>query len=445
MIKCIGVVLAASTLFAQPSVEGDWQGTLQAESAKLRLALHVTQAGGVYSSTLDSLDQGAMGIRAAKTTVSGNALHVEFPAMHASYDAALSADGNSLSGKFVQGAALPLDLHRASQSTEVKRPQMPQPPFPYRSEDVTYTSHGTTLSGTLTIPAGPGPFPAALLITGSGTHDRDETLFGHKPFLVVADSLTRRGIAVLRMDDRRDKSRSTFDILADDALAGVAFLAARKDINAKKIGLIGHSEGACVGPLAATRSDRVAFVVMLAGIGVTGEEALLKQGELLVRSQGMGDAAVKSQRQVQQTLFDIVKEEKDSQAATQKLLAALRKLAPGAPEDGLKAEVAKANSQEIRSILGYDGGPVLRAVKVPVLALDGSRDLQVSAEQNLPAIAAALKAAGNRDFTTTELPGLNHLFQKCKTCLLSEYGELEETFSPDALKLMGDWIVEHTR
>src|SRR5579872_1206063 len=283
MMKFAGMVLAVSIAWAQPSFEGIWQGTLDVGAVKLRMALHVTKVdGGQYSITLDSLDQGAMGIPANQTKVDGSSLRCEISSLHATYDGTLSADGNSIKGRFVQGTAIPLDLRRVDKIEGPPRPQMPKPPFPYASEEVSYQnkSAGLTLQGTLTIPKGSGPFPAAILITGSGTHDRDETLFGHKPFWVIADYLSRRGIAVLRTDDRPTKSSSTFDDLAGDVLAGVDFLASRKEIDPKKIGLIGHSEGACVGPLVASRSDRAAFVVMLAGIGVDGEEALLKQGEL---------------------------------------------------------------------------------------------------------------------------------------------------------------------
>jgi dienelactone hydrolase len=448
MVKSIGALLAVSAVWAQPSFEGTWQGSLDVGAAKLRLALHVSRdASGGYNSTLDSLDQAAMGIPVNKTTANGNTLHFEIARLQASFDGTVNAAGNTIDGKFTQGVPVPLVLRRVDKVEALVRPQMPKPPFPYSAEDVSYQNKtaSLTLRGTLTIPQGTGPFPAAVLITGSGTHDRDETLLGHKPFLVIADYLTRNGIAVLRSDDRATKAQSNFDDLAGDALAAIDYLTTRKEIDPKKIGFVGHSEGACVGPLAASRSDRVAFVVMLAGIGVDGEQALLKQGELAVRSMGLGDAAVKQQRQTQETLFAIVKEEKNPAAAEEKLRAAIRKIAPQMPDGAITPEIKRANTPEIRSILAYDAGPVLRKLKMPVLALNGSRDIQISAEQNLPAIAAALKEGGDRDFTTTELPGLNHLFQTCKKCTFAEYGELEETFSPDALKIMGNWIAKRMR
>jgi len=447
LFLCAAAVPAA--LLAQPALEGNWQGTLDAGVAKLRLAIHVarTPQGG-YATTLDSPDQGAMGLPVANTTVTGRTLHLDLPRLGATFDGTLTADGSAIEGRFTQGAPFPMTFRRIANSEAAPaRPQTPKPPFPYHSEDVSYAnkSAGITLNATLTLPPGAGPFPAAVLVSGSGAHDRDETIFGHKPFLVIADFLTRRGIAVLRADDRPNKAQSNFTGLTGDVLAAVDYLRARKEIDPGKIGVIGHSEGGAIGPLAASQSPDIAFVIMLAGIGVPGEQLLYKQGELVVRSQGGGDAAVAAERRAQEALFTVVRQQKDPAAAAADLKAALRKAAPGLPESAVDAQAAAANSPELRSILGYDPGPVLRSLKAPVLALNGSRDIQVSAEQNLPAIAAALKAGGNPDFTTTELAGLNHLFQTCKTCTAAEYASLEETFSPEALKIIGDWIAAHAR
>jgi pimeloyl-ACP methyl ester carboxylesterase len=309
-----------------------------------------------------------------------------------------------------------------------------------------YENQDIKLAGTLTRPRGAGPFPAAIMITGSGPQDRDETLMSHKPFLVIADYLTRRGIAVLRVDDRGmgkstgNSMRTSLDEMAGDVLAGVNFLKSRKEIDPKKIGVVGHSEGGVVGPLAASRSSDVAFVVMLAGTGVTGEEVLRIQGELVVRSSGGNDAAVKQTRSTQERTFAVLRkfrDEKDEKVVSDALKAAL----PEVPQSAF----ASVTAAEMRSFLFLDPSEALRKVKVPVLALNGSRDVQVSPQQNLPAIVAALAAGGNTDFTVTELPGLNHLFQKCVTCAPSEYGNLEETFSPVALEIVGDWVLKHTR
>ncbi|MDP8982639.1 MAG: alpha/beta fold hydrolase [Acidobacteriota bacterium] len=307
-------------LWAQPAIEGTWQGTLQAGGVPLRLGLHISRgASGLLSSTLDSIDQGAMGLPVKETTFSSRNLHLEMPNLKATYEGTLSDDGTEIAGTFTQGMPLPLTFRRVDKVEILKRPQNPKPPFPYDAVDVTYeTKAGIRLAGTLTSPRGEGPFPAAILITGSGPQDRDETLFQHKPFWVIADYLTRRGIAVLRVDDRGvgkstgQSTQATIDDMADDVLAGVDFLKSRKQIDARHIGVIGHSEGGIVGPAAAARSADIAFVVMLAGTGVDGEHILYLQAELANRAAGAGDDVIASNRKLQQMIFDAMRSEKDS-------------------------------------------------------------------------------------------------------------------------------------
>jgi pimeloyl-ACP methyl ester carboxylesterase len=440
--------LAGAGLCAQSGVEGTWQGTLDVGAIKMRLGLHVSKnAEGQLTSKLDSIDQSAMGIPVNVTTFADNALHLEMPNLHATYDGRLSADGSQISGTFVQGAALPLVFKRAEKVETLNRPQNPKPPYPYDAQEVSYeTSGGIKLAGTLTLPRGPGPFPAAIMITGSGPQDRDEALMGHKPFLVIADYLTRRGIAVLRLDDRGvggstgNSTRETLDDMAGDVLSGVGFLKGRKEIDARHIGVIGHSEGGIVGPAAAVRSPDIAFVIMLAGTGVVGTEVLKLQGEAVIRASGGSDQKVAEEHAIQEMIFRILRSEKDDHAAVEKMM-----VEEGGSDRAMRAQFTAVTSPEMRSFLFYDPAEALHKLKVPVLALNGSRDVQVPPQQNLPAIAAALAAAGNTDFTVSELPGLNHLFQKCNKCSVQEYGELEETFSPVALEIMGDWLVRHTR
>ncbi|MBZ5612090.1 MAG: alpha/beta fold hydrolase [Acidobacteriia bacterium] len=459
------VLLAAAVLaWAQPAgVEGTWQGTLDTGTAKLRLGLHVTKNAGGYTSRLDSIDQGVMGVPVASTTFSGNTLHFELPASGVKFEGTLSADGQEIAGTFTQGAPLPLSFKRVEKVDTVSRPQNPKPPFPYESLDVSYENKtgGVKLAGTLTVPRGGGPFPAAIMITGSGPQDRDETIVEHKPFLVIADYLARRGIAVLRVDDRGvgrstgNSYRATIGDMAGDVLAGVEFLKARKEIDGRHIGVIGHSEGGLIAPLAASRSDDVAFVVMLAGPGVTLEQVLYKQGELIRRAAGADDEAVALGRSVQEMMIGVLKSEPDEKAATEKIHAGWAKIKAGASEAErqqldaadvtLNAQIRAFNAPEVRSMLSYDPAEALRKLKVPVLALNGSRDLQVPPQQNLPPIVAALSEGGDPDFAAVELPGLNHLFQKCNQCTVAEYASIQETFSPAALEVLGDWVVRHTR
>lgn len=397
------VVLVAAVAFAQaPSgVDGNWQGTLAAGALNLRLGLHITKTStGEYKSTLDSIDQGQMGLAVTLTTFSGKVLHVELPNAHIEYDGTLSPDGKEIAGAFTQGAKIPLTFKRVDQVESLNRPQNPRPPFPYDSIDVTYESDttyqskagGITLAGTLTVPRSGGPFPVAIMITGSGPQDRDETLMGHKPFLVIADYLARRGVAVLRLDDRGvgkstgNSTRATIDDMCGDVLAGINFLRSRKEIDAKHIGVIGHSEGGLVGPLVASRSPEVAFVVMLAGPGVPLDQLLYKQGELVRRSVGAGDEGVAQGRAIQEMLIGILKSEPDEKLAAEKVQAAWTKLKAGRPEAERKqleaadttfrAQTATFNGPEYRSTLKADPAATLRNVKAPVLAMNGARDLR---------------------------------------------------------------------
>ena len=337
---------------------------------------------------------------------------------------------------------------------------MPKKPYPYREVEVSYPnkSAGISLAGTLTLPPGPGPFPAVVLITGSGAQDRDESLMGHKPFLVLADYLTRRGVAVLRSDDRGvggstgDHTKATSADFATDAEAAVAFLKAQKGINPAKIGLMGHSEGGLIAPIVAAKDPKgVAFLVLLAGPGVPGDEILALQSVLMMKAAGMDAKTVDESSAVAKKMYAAIRTEKD-EAAAQKALEAIAKasLATLSPDDlkklgpdpmaAVQAQFKTLQSPWFRYFLTYDPRPTLAKVKCPVLAINGEKDLQVAPGQNLLEIAKALKTAGNRDVTTRELPGLNHLFQSSKTGSIAEYATIEETFNPEALKLIGDWI-----
>ena len=337
-------------------------------------------------------------------------------------------------------------------SSTTSRPQDPKAPFPYRQEEVTYPSKepGIKLAGTLTFPASGGPFPAALLITGSGAQNRNEEIMGHKPFLVLADSLTRRGIAVLRVDDRGVGGSSagpptaTSLSFAQDVLAGESYLKSRPEINPNRIGLIGHSEGGIIAPMVAAQSPDVAFIVLMAGTGVKGEEVLTEQGKLVMRANGASEELIQENSKVQKMLFDVIKSTSDSEAAEKQTRESLATVNP-IIRDAALAQLKMALSPWMRYFVTYDPQPALEKVKCPVLAINGEKDLQVPPGQNLPAIEKALRAGGNKDFKTIELPGLNHLFQTCKTGSIAEYSQIDETISPVALDLISSWIQDHTR
>lgn len=442
--------------------QGVWSGTLDVGAAKLRLVFHVSAAaGGALSGTMDSPDQGAAGIPATSVSAQGSTLRFAVANIGMTYEGTLSADGTKLEGTFTQGAArVPLTLTRGDAPPPPERPQNPKPPLPYRVEDVAVpnATAGVRLAGTLTLPEGPGPFPAVVLVSGSGPQDRDESLMGHKPFLVLADHLTRKGIAVLRYDDRGVGkstgrfSAATSEDFTSDALAAVAFLKARADMGT--VGIAGHSEGGLIGPLAASRSPDVGFVVMLAGPGVPGDEILYAQGALITRAEGASEAQAAASRKIQEAMFAVIRAQPDSAAAVTELQHALQQAMAALPQDirsgmeseltpaALDAQIRQVNSPWFRFFLTYDPRPTLEKVRVPVLALNGSLDLQVPAESNLHEVEAALKRGGNADVTARLLPGLNHLFQTAHTGSPSEYAQITETMSPVALEAVSSWILE---
>jgi pimeloyl-ACP methyl ester carboxylesterase len=339
---------------------------------------------------------------------------------------------------------------------EPKRPQNPIAPLPYQEKLVVYDNikAGITISGTLTLPPSQGPFPAVLLIAGSGPHDRNEEIFGHKPFLVLADHLTRNGIAALRVD-KRGCGKSTGDYktatsldFSEDVEAGIAYLKSLPDINPCQIGLIGHSEGGMIAPMVASKSPDVAFLVLAAGPAATGEEILYQQNALILKASGESEETIEELNSFRKQIFAILKKESDFEIANNQLQEMAQNYL-SLPQEEQKAHViALLNSAPklftpwFRYFLSFDPSTVLKQIKVPVLAINGELDLQVPSKQNLPIIDAALKAAGNTDFTTLELPKLNHLFQTCQTGHFGEYQTLEETISPSALQIISDWILE---
>jgi pimeloyl-ACP methyl ester carboxylesterase len=442
---------ADATATAPATIAGHWKGVLRPGPGQdIPVVLHVTGSPGQWKGTLDSPTQNAIGFPFTSVTQVGNAVHFQMAVTKATYDATLSGDGGTLEGHWIGvKGTLPLTMKRSTDAVAShKRPQLPRPPFPYRAEDVAYDNVAghAHLAGTLTLPEGKGPFSVVLLITGSGSQDRDETIFDHKPFLLWADYLTRRGIAVLRVDDRGmggstgDVTQATTADFAGDVEAGMAYLKSRADIDPHRIGLMGHSEGGVIAPIVASHDPSVAFIVLLAGIGETGEDVLLAQKRLIETASGIPAAVVAQSVANMRRLDDAVKDAPDQATADARLAASWRAVAGGAPmPDGLDA----MTSPWVRWFLRYDPRPTLAKVRCPVLAIGGSKDLQVPASENLAGIKAAL--AGNPDVTVTELPHLNHLMQTATTGQVSEYVKIEETVSPAALKTVGDWILSRTK
>lgn len=457
-----------------------WVGDMNAGLQTLKMQFRVYAENGSEKVLVDSLSQKLGGFKAIRK-VTDEVVEFDVASLRGKFTGK-KTDERNIAGKWSQGLPLVLKLTRIDQPlnyqvNEFKRPQMPKPPFPYDIEEVKFDSSAANvqLDGTLTLPQSDDKskrYPVAVLVTGSGPQDRDETLLGHKPFWVLADYLTRRGVAVLRYDDRGvgkstgDFGKATSDDFADDAAAAVDFLKGHARIDPKQIGIIGHSEGGLVAPLVAVKKPEVAWIVLMAGTGVNGEQILYSQGKLIVEAEGGTPEMAQRQRIVQDAAFAAMKNiapgddiepalestvKQVIDRAEQLEVAAGNKVEPVEPEVKeiirvlVKANLQAMNVPWFRNFAKHEPGPVLEKVKCPVLAINGEKDTQVDPKLNLPKIEASLKAGGNKDFKIVELPGLNHLFQTCKTGGLSEYEAIEETVSPVALKGIGDWVLEHAK
>jgi pimeloyl-ACP methyl ester carboxylesterase len=460
------VLLCFALIAVQASthnIEGNWLATLEIGDNKLRILLKIEKSANNYVAKFDSLDQGATDLPIDSIVLDGNKLTFSAAKFGISYEGTLNEKGDEISGTFKQGpGATPLVFRRTAEVAKLNRPQEPKKPYPYDEEQVSYRNEkdNIKLAGTLTVPRGGGKYPVVLLITGSGSQDRDETIAGHRPFLVLADHLTRNGIAVLRVDDRgiggsdMGSLSVTSENFAEDVLAGVNFLKQRKQIDPRMIGLIGHSEGGMIAPMVAARSKDVSFIVLLAGLGQRGEDVIYAQTELIQKTQGTPAETTKHTIALARKINAIVKAETDGMRIEQRIneeIAAYEATLGDSHKELFKPAASSVKSYLpiyktpwYRFFITFDPAPVLKNVKVPVLALNGEHDLQVPAKENLDLIAAGLKAGGNVDVTVKAFPRLNHLFQTSQTGLLSEYGQIEETMSPEVLKTVSDWILHRT-
>ena len=445
-------------LFSQ-NITGPWSGVLKLPGSQLRIVFNVSKTDSGYASTMDSPDQGAKGIPTTKTDFENGILKISAEKLKMNFEGNLEND-TIVKGSFVQnGFTFPLNLTRGLVEKQVlKRPQEPQKPYPYYSEEVRIenTKDSVVLYGTLTMPAKDGLYPAVVLISGSGPQNRDEELMGHKPFLVLSDYLTKNGIAVLRYDDRgtaKSKgifSKATSFDFSNDAEAAFNYLLTRKEIIPNKIGLVGHSEGGLIAPMIAARNNNIGFVVMLAGTGLSGDQIMLLQQELIARADGSSEADIQKTKKVNKAVFDIVRKNEIANNLNSELSnylkielekdTALTKSLGMSIDDYIKSTLNQITSPWFQYFLKYDPQTALTQVKCPVLAINGEKDLQVPPKENLEAIKKALKKGGNKNFVTKELPGLNHLFQECKSGSPLEYNDIEQTLSPLALEEVLQWI-----
>ncbi len=447
---------------AQQELDGRWEGSLEVAGQVLTIAVEFETSDGSLKAKIDIPQQGAMGIPLTNVRYDTPRVHLELPAGPglAVFDG--EHDDDTIAGEFSQaGFVGTFTLTRADGAPAL---DVAPEPVPYAEHEVSFDHGDITLAGTLTVPPTRGPHPAVVMISGSGPQNRDEELFGFKPFRIIADHLTRRGIAVLRYDDRGvggstgDVMLATSDDFAQDVSAAVSFLEQRTDIAPNAIGLIGHSEGAIIAPLVASRSDRVAFIVLLAGTAVTGEQILYAQGELIARANGASETEIRTQKAAQRRSFEVVR----SDSGWKELEDYLREQASHAVgmmteeersairdmdvflDTQVKAQVRMIRTPWFRDFLDYDPVTALERVRVPVLALFGELDLQVPPSVNTEPMAAALAAAQNADVTIRVLPKANHLFLEAKTGSPQEYAGLKKEFVASFLDTIAEWIAQRT-
>lgn len=454
------VLTFAMCMFGQEMTK-DWNGLLEAKGMKIRLIFHITNMNGEYKATMDSPDQGVKGFPMSKVTMTNNEIKITHNGSGMNYTGNF-INPDSIEGNFNQGGqSFKMNLSpRPIAKPITKKPQEPSLPYPYNSEEITFTNRkaNITLAGTLTYPKREGKFPVVVLITGSGPQNRDEELMGHKPFLVLADYLTRQGIGVLRFDDRGMfsskgdfKTATTVDF-ATDVEAAVEYLKTRKETDLAHIGLIGHSEGGVIAPIVASRNADINYIIMMAGTGVSGMDLLLMQAEAINKASGVSENDIQKTNEINRGAYQLVLTVSDTTQLKSELKSYAAKTFNQLPKnDGTKNMTEEAYTSMLVEFIAspwminfikYNPANALAKTKCSVLAINGEKDLQVPSKVNLPAIEKALKEGGNNKFKTVEIKGVNHLFQECKTGLPAEYPEIEQTISPKALKVMSDWIKE---
>ncbi len=441
-------------------ITGDWNGILKVQGTQLTLVFHIEKTETGYSSKMDSPDQGAFGIPVTSTSFENDRLKISISNARIEYEGTL--EGEKIIGVFTQaGQPFPMNLTKGEIiKEEALRPQEPKPPYPYRSENVKFQNADAkiTLAGTLTMPQEGSDFPAVILISGSGAQNRDEELMGHKPFLVLSDFLTRNGIAVLRYDDRGTAestgnfSAATSADFADDVESAFTYLKSRDEINPEKIGLVGHSEGGMIAPMVAARNSDVDFIVLMAGTGIPGDQLLLLQQKLLGEAAGMTENQLAVNDDISKKAFEIIKiSANPKRDLSDFMIETFRNLPQNQIPNGMtesdfvNAQVNQMTSPWMTYFIQYNPTLALQKVSCPVLAINGSKDLQVAPKENLEAIKNALEEGGNSDYKIVEIPGLNHLFQESRTGVISEYATIEQTFSPIALEEILAWIKEQIK
>lgn len=455
--------------FAQSKYYGSWQGTLNV-GKELKVIFTITAEKDKTFATLAVPEQGASGIKSSELVINKDSLKIVFDQAKVTYLGVLK-DDTHIEGKWKQnGLPFPLNLEKTDKAFEYNRPQNPQPPYSYNSEDIIYHNADQSIKygATITTPKDDEKHPAIILISGSGQQNRDEEIFGHKPFAVIADHLTKNGYVVLRVDDRGmnettgDLSKATSADFAIDVMVSLDYLKTRKEVDVKKIGLLGHSEGGMIAPLvAAQRPKDIDFIILTAGPGVKVTQLMTEQNKATLTSMGILNSWADEYCKLYKFMLETMQTAPDKDAYSKTINDAIDQWEDTTKEIIVKNTTGITNeaSQQkyanefvklydnswMRYFVSYDPKPTLEKLKCKVLALNGEKDIQVLPESNLAGIEAALKNSKSKDYTVKEIPGVNHLFQECTKCTVQEYAQLEHTIKPEVLDIITNWLDEHVK
>ncbi len=453
------LILATASALSQ-NLTGVWHGNAKTPDDKDILFVFLFEKNGdAYTTTMAIPTFNVDGIKPKSTSLKEGILIINASELGMKYEGTWNETTNLIEGTYNEGnVKLLLNLKKGNpKMPKINRPQEPLKPYPYYEEDVTFnnTEAGILLSGTFTRPSQKGTYPVVILISGSGRHDRNASAMTHKPFLVLSDYLTRNNIAVLRYDDRGfgestgDFSKATTADFAQDVLSAVRYLKSRKDIDAKHIGLIGHSEGGIIAPLAANQTKDISFIVSLAGTGIPGSEVSVMQSKSLrpfpVPDEVAFEKNVRKSIKIASSNKEISQKREELTAHNNTYLAPILK-SLGAPDESISTFIKKETEGALKPwntyFFNYNPAEEFEKLSIPVLSLNGSKDTQVNATVNQNAIRNALIKGNNKNYKIVELENLNHLFQECTTGKINEYKDIEQTLSPIALKEISNWILE---
>ncbi|MEP3371715.1 MAG: alpha/beta fold hydrolase [Maribacter dokdonensis] len=442
------------------NIPGDWSGKAQRGDKTITFVFNIKQEGANYSAIMNVPTFRVSGIKPTATTFTNGKLTIDGSNLGMSYVANFNSELQQFEGTYKEGGIeMALNLKKgAVEVADQRRPQEPVKPYPYHEEEVVFPNKeaNITLAGTLTLPSKNGTFPVVILISGSGPQDRDETFMGHKPFLVLADHLNKQGIGVLRFDDRGqgastgDFGSATTEDFSKDVLSAIAYLKTRTDIDVNNIGLIGHSEGGIIAPLAANNSKDVAFMVLLASTGISGAELSVMQSKTLREFPVKDEEAY--EKNARKAIAIVTSDKSATEIKTEltaHLNAFLRPILTSlnVPEKNIDTYIESQIKTSVkpwsRYFLQYNPADEIAKLQIPVLSLNGSKDTQVDAKINQNGIRQALIRGGNQDYKIIELENLNHFFQECETGKMDEYRKIEQTFSPIALNEISSWVLKH--